>query len=254
MDGVSPLSEAAGGGDGSENVAVGGDASVAEPDAASQKEHSDSSEALRANAEREQQSQDPGDASSGDAVAGAADPFAFADPFAGDLVFDDAPATEGGAVGGDGAQSFFAEDETAQLELSLSPPSREEEAATLLAAVYRGHRERTKAQANSAADPADAGDGESGTEAQSPAVLYVEGTKVTCRFGGLDEYYPGVIEKVHDDKTYDILYDDGDRERRTLTPAFMHACMHALPFACRACGRALLHPHHNLLALFAPQM
>jgi hypothetical protein len=30
--------------------------------------------------------------------------------------------------------------------------------------------------------------------------------------GGGTRYYPGAIEKVHDDGTYTVLYDDGDKE------------------------------------------
>ena len=41
-----------------------------------------------------------------------------------------------------------------------------------------------------------------------------EGALVECRFGGRAKFYPGRIERVHDDGgTFDVLYDDGDRER-----------------------------------------
>ena len=38
------------------------------------------------------------------------------------------------------------------------------------------------------------------------------GTRVTARYGGDDEFYPGVIAAVNADGTYDVDYDDGDAE------------------------------------------
>merc|ERR1712227_1165888 len=37
---------------------------------------------------------------------------------------------------------------------------------------------------------------------------------VEARYGGKSEYYPGKISRVNADGTLDILYDDGDTERR----------------------------------------
>jgi hypothetical protein len=39
-----------------------------------------------------------------------------------------------------------------------------------------------------------------------------QGDKVEARFGGGNKYYPGVIERVQEDGTYNIGYEDGDRE------------------------------------------
>ena len=40
------------------------------------------------------------------------------------------------------------------------------------------------------------------------------GQVVEARFGGKEEWYKGKISKVRDDGTYDVLYEDGDTERR----------------------------------------
>ena len=40
-----------------------------------------------------------------------------------------------------------------------------------------------------------------------------EGMKVEARFRGRRRYFPGRITRVHRDGTYDIDYDDGEKER-----------------------------------------
>ena len=40
------------------------------------------------------------------------------------------------------------------------------------------------------------------------------GDAVDARYRGRAKTYPGAIEKVHEDATYDILYEDGEREAR----------------------------------------
>src|SRR3546814_15414824 len=42
--------------------------------------------------------------------------------------------------------------------------------------------------------------------------LLREGTKVEARYRGRGRYYPGVIARTHADGTYDIDYDDGEKE------------------------------------------
>ena len=42
---------------------------------------------------------------------------------------------------------------------------------------------------------------------------FSEGDKVEVRYRGRSRYYPGRIRRVHGDGTYDIDYDDGERER-----------------------------------------
>ena len=42
--------------------------------------------------------------------------------------------------------------------------------------------------------------------------------QVECRYGGNDEYFPGVIVNVHVDGTYDVDYDDGDQVSTQLIP------------------------------------
>ena len=39
------------------------------------------------------------------------------------------------------------------------------------------------------------------------------GNKVECRCGSSASFYPGVISIVNSNGTYDITYNDGDRER-----------------------------------------
>ena len=41
-----------------------------------------------------------------------------------------------------------------------------------------------------------------------------EGDKVEARFGGRDKWYAGKITNARSDGTFDILYEDGDTERR----------------------------------------
>ena len=41
-----------------------------------------------------------------------------------------------------------------------------------------------------------------------------EGDKVEARFGGRDKWYKGKITNARSDGTFDILYEDGDTERR----------------------------------------
>ena len=38
------------------------------------------------------------------------------------------------------------------------------------------------------------------------------GCNVECQYKGLSQFYPGKIQAVNDDGTYDIAYDDGDKE------------------------------------------
>jgi hypothetical protein len=39
-----------------------------------------------------------------------------------------------------------------------------------------------------------------------------EGQQINCRHGGRSKYYPGAITRCLPDGTYDIAYNDGDRE------------------------------------------
>ena len=67
----------------------------------------------------------------------------------------------------------------------------------------RGFRERRRPESSGA-----------GARSQRPP-----DRKLESRFSRSDAvwaktYYPGAIEKVHEDATYDILYEDGEREAR----------------------------------------
>merc|ERR1719281_1356292 len=41
-----------------------------------------------------------------------------------------------------------------------------------------------------------------------------EGDKIEARYRGREKYYPGKISRDRGDGTYDIAYDDGEREMR----------------------------------------
>merc|ERR1711998_181494 len=43
---------------------------------------------------------------------------------------------------------------------------------------------------------------------------YEEGDKIEARFGGRSRWFKGKIDKKNRDGTYDIRYEDGDKERR----------------------------------------
>ncbi|KAK7233407.1 hypothetical protein SO694_00105095 [Aureococcus anophagefferens] len=43
--------------------------------------------------------------------------------------------------------------------------------------------------------------------------LFAAGSRVECRHGGGDVFYPGVVKAVTSDGHYDVDYDDGDEER-----------------------------------------
>ena len=43
---------------------------------------------------------------------------------------------------------------------------------------------------------------------------FIVNERVECRYPGRRRYYKAKIKNVNDDGTYDVLYDDGDRERR----------------------------------------
>ena len=45
-----------------------------------------------------------------------------------------------------------------------------------------------------------------------PVDVYAVGTRVECKYKGKGKYYPGVIVKVHEDGTFDIDEDDGEKE------------------------------------------
>jgi hypothetical protein len=128
------------------------------------------------------------------------------DFFSDDLDFDSGGG--GGVGGGLPVESFFAKEDADDLGLGLKPASIADEAASTIAAVYRGHRQRwQKQKGGGSRDSADDQD-----DTGAAALIYGVGTRVDCRFAGLDEWYRGVIAHLHEDGTYDIHYDDGDRE------------------------------------------
>ena len=63
----------------------------------------------------------------------------------------------------------------------------------------------------------------------APEVIVV-GSRVEALWDEQTEYYQGVVESLNEDGTYDILYDDGDRE---LNVKPQHARLSHLTFATR---------------------
>ena len=61
------------------------------------------------------------------------------------------------------------------------------------------------------------------SEASTPPPGFVQGDKIECRHGGGDDYFPGVIKKVRKDGTYDIDYEDGDKEKSVEVSLIKHA-------------------------------
>ncbi|KAH8050052.1 hydrolase [Aureococcus anophagefferens] len=50
--------------------------------------------------------------------------------------------------------------------------------------------------------------------------LFAAGSRVECRHGGGDVFYPGVVKAVTSDGHYDVDYDDGDEERGKKFPGY----------------------------------
>ncbi len=61
-----------------------------------------------------------------------------------------------------------------------------------------------------------------GRSARKEKPLLEVGTCVEARFGGDDEWFPGTVDGVNEDVSYDIAYDDGDREEN-VQPALVRA-------------------------------
>ena len=51
-----------------------------------------------------------------------------------------------------------------------------------------------------------------GSPSKSASVGFREGDKVEARYRGKLRYFPGVIRRVNRDLTYDIDYNDGEKE------------------------------------------
>jgi hypothetical protein len=49
-------------------------------------------------------------------------------------------------------------------------------------------------------------------EKAAGTIEYTVGQQVECRYMGMDAFYPGTVEKVGEDGTYDVRYDDGGFE------------------------------------------
>jgi cytidine deaminase len=54
--------------------------------------------------------------------------------------------------------------------------------------------------------------GSTNTTSSKAAVELIEGDKIEARYKGRERYFPGVVRRVNRDGTYDINYDDGERE------------------------------------------
>ena len=56
-----------------------------------------------------------------------------------------------------------------------------------------------------------------GSSSSSSSAKFYEGDAIEARFGGRDKWFKGKITSVNRDGTYDIRYDDGDREKDVKT-------------------------------------
>ncbi len=54
--------------------------------------------------------------------------------------------------------------------------------------------------------------------------MYKEGDEIEARYKGRSRFYPGVIARVHHNETYDIDYDDGEKERMVLVNLIQRRC------------------------------
>ena len=59
---------------------------------------------------------------------------------------------------------------------------------------------------------------------EKPRATLSEGEVVDVRHGGGKKLFPGKIAKVHDDGSYDIAYDDGDKESKVARKLIEAAC------------------------------
>ena len=88
------------------------------------------------------------------------------------------------------------------------------------------------------------------------------GTRVEARYEAGDEWYAGVIEAAHEDGSYDVLYDDGDREAHVAADLVKREgpVARRRPFdslrtsrgrRARMSARGSLHTHYHPLAAMA---
>ena len=151
----------------------------------------------------------------------------FDDPFGSDFSLE--AATSANAVDSAGAtessvENFFLAPEDGADDdddlLMMGPTTEADEAVSTISAAYRGLVQRRKF-ADMKLGSVDKSGSEDEEESNGSIAVLPVGTVVDCRYGGLDDWYRGKIERVNEptdsedsDKkvTYDVLYDDGDRE------------------------------------------
>jgi hypothetical protein len=100
-------------------------------------------------------------------------------------------------AGGAGAGGTGGSGATAAVELDRSTAYGHSDGGGVGAAAHTEHRGSAIA----------VGGGKGGA-------AWEEGAKVDVRYGGGVRWYIGVVAKTHADGSYDIDYDDGDKERR----------------------------------------
>jgi len=117
-----------------------------------------------------------------------------------------ASAQGGGSTGGGGDEDEVNNSAATKLpELSVEALEANLEAA--LADTPRNDNEAAQGEIESAPDAGE-GDAASNTE-------LVLGDRIIAQFGGGEEWYNGVVSAVHeDDGSFDVAYDDGDKEER----------------------------------------
>eukprot|EP00501_MAST-03F_sp_TOSAG23-6_P000732 GSMAST32.ASY1.ANO1.760.1 assembled CDS len=70
-------------------------------------------------------------------------------------------------------------------------------------------KKKTKSKANSSSDSDSGGEMVTDDDAEIE-----EGDKIEARYGGKSKFYKGKVVGTHSDGTFDILYEDGDKEKR----------------------------------------
>ena len=105
---------------------------------------------------------------------------------------------------------------------NATTPGEGEEADATAGATPAAGGEGEGDAVDAAAGGEEVQEGEGESEASTPPPGFVQGDKIECRHGGGDDYFAGVIKKVRKDGTYDIDYEDGDKEKSVDSSLIKH--------------------------------
>ncbi len=75
-------------------------------------------------------------------------------------------------------------------------------------------RSDTVGELNNHSGQAEEDSSDSSQNSDENIIEYVVGSQIECRYRGKSKYYPATIKRKHSNDTYDLLYEDGDREFR----------------------------------------